>query len=219
MPQTPLALESRQVDAATVLCLGAPVRLRRDGNQQFVGPPATSRAVCRRVADRFISGCPGTTAPAAGRSSIGRRRRHRPAGATGATGPVNPCQHRQRSDHLEVHAQVPTPGSGTTTSTLYSANGSRSSPSATARATRASCERSVEQRSELTVSGESNGGTFGSQTNNLGASSNATLDPRIGTRRSPTQQLGHVLTAASATRRPARSRPTPLRVLRHLISG
>jgi hypothetical protein len=100
-------------------------------------------------------------------------------GATGAAGPVNPSATTVDGQTVsKLLLKVPTPGSGTTTSTLYSGSGLTilaecdSSGNASLVANGPSSNDS-----ELTVSGDSTGGSFGSQTDNLGSSSNATLGP------------------------------------------
>ena len=102
-----------------------------------------------------------------------------PGGATGATGPINPSATTVDGQTVaKLLLKVPTPGSGTTTSTLYGANGLTilaecdSSGNASLVANGPSTNDS-----ELTVSGYANAVAFGSQTNNLGSSSNATLGP------------------------------------------
>lgn len=102
-----------------------------------------------------------------------------PAGATGPSGPPNPSATTVDGQTLsKLLLKVPTPGSGTTTLTLYSGDGLT---------VLAECDSSgnaslvangpSSNDSELTVSGEDTAGTFGSQTNDLGASSNALLGP------------------------------------------
>jgi hypothetical protein len=123
-----------------------------------------------------------------------------PAGATGATGPINPSATTVDGQTVsKLLLKVPTPGSGTTTSTLYSADGLTilalcdSSGNASLVANGPSTNDS-----ELMVSGYANTAAFGSQTNNLGSSSNAPLGPTASGHSSFSyaSSAGNVLTGA-----------------------
>ncbi len=102
-------------------------------------------------------------------------------GATGATGPSNPSATTVDGETVtKLSLRVATPGSSTTTDTLYSGGGLT---------ILAECDSSgnailqangpASADSELTVNGYDSGGTpnFGSQTNTLGPASLAALGP------------------------------------------
>ncbi len=170
-----------RLTAATVLCLGAAgAAYAATGTSQFVGPGGNITSCLPPRGGQVHIWLPGHHCSGGWAqlnwAAIGATG---PAGATGATGPVNPSANTVNGQSIsKLMLKVPTPGSGTTTSTLYSANGLTilaecdSSGNASLVANGPSSNDS-----ELTVSGASNSGSFASQTNNLGASSNATLGP------------------------------------------
>ena len=102
-----------------------------------------------------------------------------PAGATGPQGPSNPSATTVDGQTVsKLDLKESTPGSGTTTATLYSADGLTilaqcdSSGNASLVANGPSSNDS-----ELTLTGYANSAAFGSQTNNLGSTTNAVLGP------------------------------------------
>ncbi len=170
-----------RLTAATVLCLGvAGAAYAATGTSQFVGPAGNITSCLPPRGGQVHIWLPGHRCSGGwAQLNWGVVGATGPAGATGATGPVNPSANTVNGQSIsKLMLKVPTPGSGTTTSTLYSANGLTilaecdSSGNASLVANGPSSNDS-----ELTVSGESNSGAFGSQANNLGASSNATLGP------------------------------------------
>jgi hypothetical protein len=103
------------------------------------------------------------------------------SGATGATGPINPDSTTVDGQSVtKLLLREPTPGSGTTTATLYGGTGSGLT-------ILADCDSSgnaslvangpSSNDAELTVSGYGTSGAYGSQTGTLGSASNAVLGP------------------------------------------
>jgi hypothetical protein len=167
--------------AVTVLCLGAgSAAYAATSGSQFVGtgesitsclPPHGGTVHVWLPGHRCSGGWVQLNWGAVGATGA--------AGATGPAGPVNPSATTVDGQTVsKLLLKVPTPGSGTTTSTLYSADGLTilaecdSSGNASLVANGPSSNDS-----ELTVSGEDTAGSFGSQTANLGSSSNAPLGP------------------------------------------
>ena len=167
--------------AAPVLCLGAGgVAYAATGASQFIGtggnitsclPPRGGEVKVWLPGHHCSGGWAQLNWAAVGATG--------PAGATGPTGAANPSATTVDGQTLsKLLLKVPTPASGTTTSTLYSGDGLT---------VLAECDSSgnaslvangpSSNDSELTVSGEDNSGGFGSQASNLGASSNAAMGP------------------------------------------